>query len=317
MSSQANVAAAIVAAGRRLHERRILASYEGNLSVKVGSDRLLTTATGKHKGRLLDADLVLVDLSGEPLSGGTPSSELKLHLAIYEERPEVRAVVHAHPPIATGYAVAGKQPPTALAEMVTFLGCIPVAPYGTPSTTALANSVRAPIRDFDVVLLANHGAVTVGASLEEAEERMVQLEHFAQIALVAHLLGGPRHFSREEIEELSGLRQAAGHLPVPEICYPSTDESGTMIVGRVVDNVVTTQKHSQSRDTRLLLVQPLGRGGDNSGTEIMVADSVGARAGETVLVAIEGGSVTPKVGIELAPANAAIIGIINQIDWGS
>lgn len=245
MSSRADVAAAIVAAGRRLYERRILASFEGNLSARVGSDRILTTATGTHKGRLREADLVLVDLSGTPLSDGKPSSELKLHLAIYEERPGTGAVVHAHPPIATGYAVAGQQPPAALAEVVAFLGCVPVAPYGTPSTTALADSVRPPIRDFDVVLLANHGAVAIGTSLQEAEERMVQLEHFAQIALVAHLLGGPRHFSREQINELSELRQAAGGLPVPAICYPSTDESGTItlsheeLVGLIADALRT------------------------------------------------------------------------------
>ncbi len=241
MSSQTDVAAAIVAAGRRLYERRILASYEGNISVRIGADRLLTTATGAHKGRLGDTDLVLVDLTGASLSDGEPSSELKLHLAIYGERPEVQAVVHAHPPIATGYAVAGKQPPAALAEVVTFLGCVPVAPYGTPSTPGLADSVRAPIREFDVVLLANHGAVAVGTSLEQAEERMVQLEHFAQIALVAHLLGGPRHFSRAQIDELSALREAAGGSPVPPICYPSTDESGTItlshdeLVGLIAD----------------------------------------------------------------------------------
>ncbi|HJO05027.1 MAG TPA: class II aldolase/adducin family protein [Acidobacteriota bacterium] len=245
MSSQPDVAAAIVAAGRRLYKSRILASYEGNLSARIGSDRVLTTATGTHKGRLLETDLVLVDLAGEPLSDGHPSSELKLHLAIYGERPEVRAVVHAHPPIATGYAVAGKQPPAALAEIVAFLGCVPVAPYGTPSTAALADSVRAPIREFDVVLLANHGAVAVGSTVEMAEERMVQLEHFAQIALVAHLLGGPRHFSREQIEELSELREAAGGLPVPAICYPSTEESGTItlshddLVGLIADALRT------------------------------------------------------------------------------
>jgi L-fuculose-phosphate aldolase len=231
-TSRSDIAAAIVTAGRRLHERRILASREGNLSARVDADRILTTATGTHKGRLREADLVLVDLAGTPLSDGEPSSELKMHLAIYEERPEVRAVVHAHPPIATGYAVAGKQPPAALAEVVGLLGCVPVAPYGTPSTTALADSVRAPIRDFDVVLLANHGAVAAGSSLEEAEERMVQLEHFAQIALVAHLLGGPRHFSREQIAALSELREAAGGPPVPAICYPSTDESGTITLSR-------------------------------------------------------------------------------------
>ncbi len=229
MPQEADAGAALIAAGRRLYERHLIASYEGNLSVRLEAGRIVTTPSGVHKGRLALEDLVLTDMQGRPLRGGTPSSELPMHLAIYEERPDLGAIVHAHPPVATGYAVAGRMLPTAaLAEVVTMLGCVPVAPYGTPSTAELADAVREPIRQFDVLLLANHGAVATGRDLEQAEERMYQLEHFAQIALVSELLGGPRSLGPEEVARLSQLRERTGQPPVPPVCYPSATESGTI-----------------------------------------------------------------------------------------
>ena len=244
MATNLDVAEAIAAAGRDLDQRGLLASYEGNISVRLDGGHLLTTPTGVHKGRLTPDEMVTVDSSGAAVGGGRPSSEIKLHLAIYEERADVGAVVHAHPPTATGYAVAGKQlPRAALAETVAMFGCVPVAPYGTPSTAALADSVREPIRTFDVVLLANHGAVTAGVDLKQAAERMAQLEHFAQIALVAHQLGGAKSFSSAQVDEISRLREAAGAGPVPSACYPAADESGNItltheeLVGLIADAV--------------------------------------------------------------------------------
>ncbi len=229
MSINTEVAAAIVATGRDLDARGLLASCEGNISVRLDSARLMTTPSGVHKGRMVPDAMVVVDRDGAPMGSGQPSSEIKLHLAIYEERPDVHAVVHAHPITATGYAMAGKSLPlAALAESLALFGCIPVAPYATPSTPALADSVREPVRTFDAILLANHGAVTVGADLEQAAERMAQLEHFAEIALVAHQLGGARTFETEQIDELSKLREAAGCGPVPPACYPPDTESGTI-----------------------------------------------------------------------------------------
>lgn len=237
MSREEQMSDAMVEAGRRLYERRILASLEGNLSVRLSDRRILTTPTGVNKGRLEPSELVVTDMGGEVQRGGTPSSELPMHLAIYRTRPDLNAVVHAHPPIATGYAVAGRPLPSAvLAEIVTLLGCVPVAPYGTPSTEELAEAVVEPIRGFDVLLLANHGAVATGGSLTEAEERMYQLEHFAEIALVSHLLGGPQTFSSEEVERLSDLRQEAGKPPVPAICYPP--ENGTETITLTRDELV-------------------------------------------------------------------------------
>ncbi len=220
---------AIVAAGRRLYERRILASIEGNMSIRLEGDRIVATPSGINKGRMQPTDMVVTDLEGNPESGGNPSSEMRMHLAIYNVRSDLGAIVHAHPTVATGYAVAGKQlPPAVLAEIVTTLGCIPMAPYGTPSTDELAEAVLGPIRNYDALLLANHGALTAGDDLEQAEERMYQLEHFAEVSLVAELLGGPRAFSIEEVDRLSSLRERAGGRPVPPACYPVETRAETI-----------------------------------------------------------------------------------------
>lgn len=217
---------AIVAAGRRLYERRILVSIEGNMSIRLDGDRILATPSGINKGFMSAGDLVVTDLDGNPEGGGKPSSEMLMHLAIYRQRDDLRAIVHAHPTVATGYAVAGRNLPAAvLAEIVTTLGCIPIARYGTPSTDELAAAVVGPIRNYDALLLANHGALTAGDSMEQAEERMYQLEHFAEVSLVAELLGGSKAFSIEEVARLSVLREKAGGRPVPPACYPvDTDE---------------------------------------------------------------------------------------------
>ncbi len=142
MIGEQEARAAIVAAGRRLYERRILASIEGNLSIRLEGDRIVATPSGINKGFMQPTDMVVTDLEGNPESGGNPSSEMRMHLAIYKVRSDLGAIVHAHPTVATGYAVAGKQlPPAVLAEIVTTLGCIPIDPYGTPSTDELAEAV--------------------------------------------------------------------------------------------------------------------------------------------------------------------------------
>lgn len=240
MSGEQEARAAIVTTGRRLYERRILASIEGNMSVRLPDDRIVATPSGINKGFMEPADMVVTDLEGipeEPEAGGKPSSEIRMHLAIYRVRPDLKAIVHAHPTVATGYAVAGRQLPAAvLAEIVATLGCIPIAPYGTPSTDELAEAVIGPIRNYDALLLANHGALTAGDSLQQAEERMYQLEHFAEVSLVAELLGGPQPFSVEEVERLSSLREQAGGRPVPPACYPM--DSGRETITLTKDELV-------------------------------------------------------------------------------
>ena len=163
MQIEERLRADIVEIGRRLHDRGFVASNDGNISVRLDAERLLTTPTGVSKGSMTPDMMVTTDFSGRKRTGERePSSEILMHLAVYEHRPEIEAVVHAHPPTATGFSVAGIPLDRAvLAEVVTTLGSIPIADYGTPSTSELADAVRHYIRAHDGLLLANHGALTV------------------------------------------------------------------------------------------------------------------------------------------------------------
>jgi L-fuculose-phosphate aldolase len=225
MKDEPTLRADIVEVGRRLHERGYVASNDGNISVRLGSDRLLTTPKGVSKGFMAPDILVVTDLQGKRVDGSRePSSELLMHLAVYELRPDVAAVVHAHPPVATGFAVAGIALDRAvLAEVVTTLGSIPIAAYGTPSTRELADEVRRYIRAHDGLLLANHGALTVAPDLYGAYYKMETVEHFARISLVARLLGRERVLSREEVMRLQGLRGMYGIAAPAPIC---ADDAG-------------------------------------------------------------------------------------------
>ena len=225
MQIEDRLRADIVEIGRRLHDRGFVASNDGNISVRLDADRLLTTPTGVSKGFMKPDMMVTTDLSGRKLTGNLePSSEILMHLAVYEHRPEVTAVVHAHPPIATGFAVAGIPLDRAvLAEVVTTLGSIPIADYGTPSTSELADAVRRYIRTHDGVLLANHGALTVARELFAAYYKMETVEHFARISLVARQLGGERLLSREEVTRLQGLRDRYGIAAPAPFCLPERE----------------------------------------------------------------------------------------------
>ena len=192
MRQEEQLRADIVEVGRRLHGRAYVASNDGNISVRLSDDRLLTTPKGVSKGFMTPDMIVATDLEGRKVGGeGDPSSEILMHLAVYQNRPEVMAVVHAHPPAATGFAVAGIPLDRAvLAEVVTTLGSIPIVEYGTPSTSELAEAVRKYIRAHDGLLLANHGALTIAGDVFAAYYKMETIEHFARISLVARLLGG-------------------------------------------------------------------------------------------------------------------------------
>lgn len=225
MNSEEHARAAIVEVGRRLHAREYVASNDGNVSVRLDAGRLLTTPTGVSKGSMTPDMLVVTDFEGRRLAGGrNPSSELLMHLAVYRHRPEVNAVVHAHPPVATGFAVAGIELNRAvLAEVVTTLGSIPIADYGTPSTHELADAVGRYITTHDGLLLANHGALTVSGDLMGAYYKMETVEHFARISLVARLLGGERLLSREEVTRLQSLRGTYGIAAPAPFCGIEAD----------------------------------------------------------------------------------------------
>jgi len=227
MQIEERLRADIVEIGRRLHDRGFVASNDGNISVRLDAERLLTTPTGVSKGFMTPDMMVTTDLSGRKLTGDwEPSSEILMHLAVYEHRPEIEAVVHAHPPTATGFAVAGIPLDRAvLAEVVTTLGSIPIAEYGTPSTSELADAVRQYIRAHDGLLLANHGALTVADELFAAYYKMETVEHFARISLVARQLGGERLLSREEVNRLQDLRDRYGIAAPAPLC-PSDQGEG-------------------------------------------------------------------------------------------
>src|SRR3954463_16042333 len=195
--SESQLRADIVEVGRRLYARGYTASNDGNISVRLDGDRLLMTPKSVCKGFMSADMMVITDLEGKKLAGDRdPSSEMQMHLEVYRQRPDARAVVHAHPPMATGFAVAGIALDRAvLAEVVTTLGSVPIAEYATPSTKELPDAVRQYVKAHDGMLLANHGALTLGSDLFGAYYKMETIEHFAKISLVARLLGGERLLS--------------------------------------------------------------------------------------------------------------------------
>ena len=229
MKHEESVRADIVEIGCRLHSRAYVASNDGNISVRLGDDRLLTTPKSVSKGFMTPDMIVTTDLEGRKVSGDRdPSSELLMHLAVYQNRPDVTAVVHAHPPTATGFAVAGIPLDRAvLAEVVTTLGSIPIADYGTPSTQELADAVGKFIKAHDGLLLANHGALTVAGDLFAAYYKMETVEHFARISLVARTLGRERLLSREEVMRLQELRGMYGIAAPAPICPDPSEDSAT------------------------------------------------------------------------------------------
>jgi len=228
MSTESSLRADIVEIGRRMYARGYTASNDGNISVRLGSDRLLMTPKGVCKGFMSPDMMCITDLDGRKLQGDRdPSSEMLMHLEVYRQRPDVRAVVHAHPPTATGFAVAGIPLDRAvLAEVLTTLGSIPLAEYATPSTSELPQAVRKFIKAHDGMLLANHGALTVGGDLYSAYYKMETVEHFAKISLVARLLGRENLISREEVDRLQQLRGTYGIQAPAPICPPEADALG-------------------------------------------------------------------------------------------
>jgi L-fuculose-phosphate aldolase len=216
----------IVEVGRRLYARGYTASNDGNISTRLDDRRLLMTPKSVCKGFMTADMMVVTDLDGKKLAGDRdPSSEMQMHLEVYRQRPDARAVVHAHPPMATGFAVAGIPLDRAvLAEVVTTLGSVPIADYATPSTKELPEAVRKYVKAHDGMLLANHGALTLGADLMAAYYKMETIEHFAHISLVARLLGGERLLSRQEVDRLQGLRGMYGIASPAPICPPGPED---------------------------------------------------------------------------------------------
>src|SRR5215213_1048414 len=196
-----------------MYERSYVVSSDGNVSVRLDDGRILATPTMTCKGRMTDDLIAVTDLEGRALNDQRASSELAMHLLIYRERPDVKAVCHAHPPHGTAFAVAGlpiDQP--ILSEVILTLGCVPLAEYGTPSTDELSDAMRPLVKHHNALLMANHGAVAYGADIWQAFDRLETLEHTAKIAILSRLLGGSRNLPSDAIEKLIDVREAAGYL---------------------------------------------------------------------------------------------------------
>jgi L-fuculose-phosphate aldolase len=199
----------IVRVGRWLHEKSFIAGGDGNISVRLNDHNILSTPTCMSKGMLTAEDLVTVDLSGRKISGFREvSSEIAMHLMIYRMRPDVNAIVHAHPPTATAFAASGMaldQP--LVSEIILTLGTVPLAEYGTPGTHELVDRLEPMVADHSAILMANHGVVAYGEDLMQAYMFMETVEHFAKISVVCHQLGSPRALSEVQVARLNEIRQ--------------------------------------------------------------------------------------------------------------
>lgn|SRR4051812_6890768 len=207
----------ICTVGRWMYEQGFNVACEGNLSVRLDPERILTTPTCMNKGMLSPDDLAVTNLDGRQLSGSRKmSSELGVHLLFYRMRPDVHAICHAHPPTATGFAVAGRALEQALLpEVIVGLGRVPLVRYATPGTSELSGVLEPYVPHYDALLLANHGAVTCGPDLLTAFFRLETIEHFAKITLAAEMAGNPRLLSGREVAKLMAARSRYYVTPPP------------------------------------------------------------------------------------------------------
>jgi len=183
----------MVAVGRRMYERGLVGGSEGNVTCRLGPHRLLATPSRLCKGDLKPSDCVVIDLNGNPLEGGRPSSEIRMHLRIYKHRDDCEAVVHAHPVYATALSLVGDTIPSDLLyETAFFLGPVALVPFGTPGTDELPNAIEPYLAGHKTLLLMNHGATVLGNSLWDALHRMDTLDRVAKIVLAARQIGTPR-----------------------------------------------------------------------------------------------------------------------------
>ncbi|UCF97418.1 MAG: class II aldolase/adducin family protein [Spirochaetaceae bacterium] len=241
MIDAAKVREEILEAGKRLRDRFFVAANDGNISACLPGGGIVITPTGVNKGDMSAEMLLTVDAEGNVLSGSLkPSSEMKMHLAVYQQRPDVLAIVHAHPPTATGFATSRIRldQDVILPEVVFGLGRIGFSEYGTPTTHQVPETVSREIADCDALLLANHGALTVGTSVMQAYYRMETLEMYARIRMVTMQLGGPAALSEPEIEELFQVRAQRGWGRSPGL---EVDPRAVELISQIVLQVLQTQ----------------------------------------------------------------------------
>ena len=214
MTSEYEIKKQICEIGKRIYNKGMVAANDGNISVKISDNEFLCTPTGVSKGFMTPEYICKVDAEGKVIQanpGYKPSSEIKMHMRVYKERPDVKSVVHAHPMYATSFAIAGvplTQP--IMPEAVIALGCVPIAEYGTPSTNEIPDAVSKYLQSFDAVLLENHGALTYSDSLLAAYMKMESVEFYAQLLYLSKQLGGPQELNDAQVQKLYEIRRQFG-----------------------------------------------------------------------------------------------------------
>jgi L-fuculose-phosphate aldolase len=230
--------------GKRIWDRNYVAANDGNITVRLNDNEILTTPTGVSKGFMTTDMIIKVDYDGKVISGNSdyrPSSEVKMHIDVYKQRPDIHSVVHAHPPFATSFAVAGiPLDKCVLPEAVIVIGAVPIAEYGLPSTNELPDKIRPYIQKSDAVLLQNHGALTLGSDLLNAYHKMETLEHTANIVWKSIQLGALNVFDENERDRLMTLREKF-NIPGRII----TCETDNYSLGSPNNNVKTCENKSE------------------------------------------------------------------------
>ena len=245
----------IVAIGKHVFDKGWVAANDGNITIRLDDERILATPTGVSKGMMSVDDLIIVDYEGNKIAGRLErTSEIAMHMTIYKLRPDVRSVVHAHPPVSTGFAAAGLSLNKALLpEVVIGLGCVPLADYGLPGTPALTEPLLPLIPKYDAILLANHGSVAYGKDVYQAFFRMETVEHFARINFVAEMLGGAKVLPRVEVDKLFESRGRYG------VQSAATQQPGCPISAEDAAGVTTgadgKERFTVTRDELLELVE--------------------------------------------------------------
>lgn len=248
MMSPEKIKEEICEIGRRVYNNGFVAANDGNISVKVGENEFYCTPTGVSKGYMTPDMIIKVDADGNKLEGTlNPSSEIKMHMRVYRERPDVNAVVHAHPPTATAFAVAGiPMDKYILPEAILVLGDVPICQYGTPSTMEIPDSLLPYIQDHDAFLLENHGALTVGNTLTKAFFVMEEVEFSAKISFIARQLGNENELSRDNLEKLMELRkkmQLPGRHPGYKVkSAPAASDVDEKLVAEITRRVLAELK---------------------------------------------------------------------------
>lgn len=203
MDNELQLRAAICEVGRRLWQRGLVGGFEGNISCRLSPRQLLCTPSGISKGHLKPNDLLVIDLQGNPLRGGQPSSEIKMHLKVYKDRPDCNAIVHAHPPYATGLGLAGESiPDNVMPEAGMVLGSVALVPFAYPTTEEVPRALEPLLPDHKVFILSHHGALCLGKDLQSASYRMETLEQIAHTYWVARMMGGANPMPNEAFDRL-------------------------------------------------------------------------------------------------------------------